>query len=106
MKGQEIIDFINENKMNDVDVSVVTSYKGNGALVLNIKRLSIECTELNMFIDVEPIDSYVENESCRACDWYDAYEGSSCENPERSQCIDHSLFEPRNDIDYDSEAKK
>ena len=33
--------------------------------------------------------------SCRDCDWYDGYEGESCEHPERAQCIDHSLFEKR-----------
>ena len=36
-----------------------------------------------------------EGHSCRDCQSYDCYEGESCEHPERGQCIDHSLFEPR-----------
>ena len=29
---------------------------------------------------------------CCDCDWYDGYEGETCENPDRATCIDHSLF--------------
>lgn len=43
--------------------------------------------------------------SCRDCDWYDGYEGESCENPERAQCIDHSLFERRIDPPCEAVAK-
>jgi hypothetical protein len=45
-------------------------------------------------IDMQVPDD-LSMKSCRQCDWYDGYEGESCENPERAQCIDHSLFEER-----------
>jgi len=59
MKGQELVDYIVKNDLLDIDVSVLTSFNKN-VVVLDVIDLGIEASDLNLFINSEPVDEQIK----------------------------------------------
>jgi len=72
MKGIELINKIKETKLEDCEISVNFSFNGNGAYIAEIKNIGVECTDLNVFIDIGNID-YLINKCTGLTDIDDYY---------------------------------
>lgn len=56
MTGQEIIDFIKENDMQDKDVMIYFAYEENSSSVAIIKSIGVDADDSTTFIDIGNID--------------------------------------------------
>jgi membrane protease subunit (stomatin/prohibitin family) len=60
MTGNQLIEKIKETNLCDCEVFVNFTHKGNAGHVVEIKNVSVECTDMSLFIDVGKIDDIIE----------------------------------------------
>src|ERR1035437_5127827 len=61
LTGQQLIDFIVENKMQNAGILITSSCNGY-VKCFGVNKVTIECTDLNIFLDIGEIDDFTDNE--------------------------------------------
>ena len=62
MTGNDLIKKIKQTNLCDCEICVNFSFEGNGSYVVGIEGVSIECTDLNIFIDIGKIDDFIKKD--------------------------------------------
>lgn len=60
MTGIELIKKIKETGLENCEISINFTYDNNSAYIAKIKNVNVECTDLNLFIDIGKIDKIIQ----------------------------------------------
>ena len=61
MTGIQLIKLIEDTGIEDKEISINFTYENNSAYVCEIQNVSVECTDINIFIEIGSIDKIINN---------------------------------------------